>query len=345
MIIFNNTKVIPARLFFFKDSGAKIEIFCLEPASSTIDYQIEFHKKGKSEWKCFVGNASKWKSGKVAANFNYQNSEYEISAEVKNKNADEYLIEFNWNPADITFGEVIESFGIIPLPPYIRRESEQSDKETYQTVYAQVEGSVAAPTAGLHFTEKEFKELKRKNCKTDFLTLNVGAGTFKPVKSETIGGHKMHEELFCVTDDILKNILKYKNSKITAVGTTSLRTLESVFWFGVKLLKDETCEFKIEQWFPYENEGVSLNESINAVLDFMEKNKLNNIYGKTELMIIPGYNFKVADLLVTNFHLPGSTLLLLIAAFIGEDWKKVYKYALKNNFRFLSYGDSSILIR
>jgi S-adenosylmethionine:tRNA ribosyltransferase-isomerase len=187
--------------------------------------------------------------------------------------------------------------------------------------------------------------LSKKKCKIDFLTLNVGAGTFKPVKSETIGGHKMHGELFCVNDDLLKNILEYKSRKITAVGTTSLRTLESVYWFGVKLLKDETCEFKIEQWYPYENDGVSFENSIDAVLNFMHKKKLKQIYGKTELMIIPGYKFNVVDLLVTNFHLPGSTLLLLIAAFIGEDWKVVYEYALNNDFRFLSYGDSSILIK
>ena len=345
LIIFNNTKVIPARLFFLKDSGAKIEIFCLEPSSDTTDYQVEFHKKGKSEWKCFIRNASKWKSGKVTAKFNYQDREYEISAEVKSKDTDEYLIGFNWEPADITFGEVIESLGKIPLPPYIRRESEESDKVKYQTVYARVEGSVAAPTAGLHFTQKEFDKLEQKKCKIDFLTLNVGAGTFKPVKSETIGGHKMHGELFCVNDDLLKNILEYKSRKITAVGTTSLRTLESVYWFGVKLLKDETCEFKIEQWYPYENDGVSFENSIDAVLNFMHKKKLKQIYGKTELMIIPGYKFNVVDLLVTNFHLPGSTLLLLIAAFIGEDWKVVYEYALNNDFRFLSYGDSSILIK
>jgi S-adenosylmethionine:tRNA ribosyltransferase-isomerase len=345
LIIFNNTKVIPARLFFYKDTGAKIEIFCLEPESVNFDYQIEFHKKEKSVWKCFVGNASKWKYGKIKASFEYQNCKYEISAETISKNSDEYLIEFNWNPPDITFGEVIESLGKIPLPPYIRRESEDSDKDKYQTVYARVEGSVAAPTAGLHFTDKEFGKLTKKNCIIDYLTLNVGAGTFKPVKSETIGGHKMHEELFCVTEVLLKNILKHKKKKITAVGTTTLRTLESVYWYGVKLLKNESGEFKIEQWYPYENEGVSLEDSVNVVLNYMKKNNLKQIFGKTELMIIPGYTFKVADLLITNFHLPGSTLLLLIAAFIGEDWKKIYEYALNNNFRFLSYGDSSILIR
>jgi S-adenosylmethionine:tRNA ribosyltransferase-isomerase len=345
LIVFNNTKVISARLFFFKDSGAKIEIFCLEPVSDITDYQIEFQKKRKSEWKCFVGNASKWKSGKVKNKFNFKSNEFEITAEFKNKISDEYEIEFNWNNNDVTFGEIIESFGKIPLPPYIKRDSEPSDKDKYQTVYAKVDGSVAAPTAGLHFTDDIFKKLKSKNCEFDYLTLNVGAGTFKPVKSKTIGEHKMHGELFCVSDNLLENILKCKYKKITAIGTTSLRTLESVYWFGVKLLKNKLSDFFIEQWYPYENEEIPMEDSINEVLSYMGKNNLSHIYGNTELMVIPGYKFKIVDLLVTNFHLPGSTLLLLIAAFIGDDWKKVYDYALKNDFRFLSYGDSSLLIR
>lgn len=344
LIVFNNTKVIPARLFFYKSSGAKIEIFCLEPFSDITDYQIEFHKKGKSEWKCFVGNASKWKSGKVKSIYRYNDKEYEITAEVKNHISDEYIIEFNWDNY-IMFGEILEALGKTPLPPYIRRESEDSDKNKYQTVYAEVDGSVAAPTAGLHFTEDVFKKLKLKNCEFDYLTLNVGAGTFKPVKSKTIGGHKMHSELFCVSVALLKNILKYKDKKIIAVGTTTLRTLESVYWFGVKLFKNKLSDFFIEQWYPYENEEIPFEDSINEVLSHMDKNNLSHIYGNTELMVIPGYKFKIVDLLVTNFHLPGSTLLLLIAAFIGDDWKKVYEYALKNDFRFLSYGDSSLLIR
>ncbi|MCX6165295.1 MAG: S-adenosylmethionine:tRNA ribosyltransferase-isomerase [Ignavibacteriae bacterium] len=345
LIVFNNTKVIPARLFFYKELGAKIEIFCLEPVSDTTDYQIEFHKKEKSEWKCFVGNASKWKNGKVKSTFNLFGKDFEITAEKKDKITDEYIIEFNWNANDITFGEIIESFGKVPLPPYIKRDSEPSDKDKYQTVYAEIDGSVAAPTAGLHFTDDIFKKLKLKNCKFDYLTLNVGAGTFKPVKSKTIGEHKMHSELFCVSDALLKNILKYKDKKITAIGTTSLRTLESVYWFGVKLCKNKSSDFFIEQWYPYENEKISMEDSINEVLRYMDNNKLNHIYGNTELMVIPGYNFKIVDLLLTNFHLPGSTLLLLIAAFIGDDWNKIYNYALKNDFRFLSYGDSSLLIR
>jgi S-adenosylmethionine:tRNA ribosyltransferase-isomerase len=345
LVILNNTKVIPARLFFYKETGAKIEIFCLEPASEITDYQIEFRKKGKSIWKCFIGNASKWKDGKIKNVFKDKNVDYEITAEVVNKISDEYIIEFCWNSDNITFGEVIESFGKVPLPPYIKRDSDKSDKENYQTVYAKTEGSVAAPTAGLHFTEKVFNKLKIKNCEIEYLTLNVGAGTFKPVKSKLIGGHLMHEELFCVNSVLLEKILKYKNRKITAVGTTTLRTLESVYWYGVKLLKNKSAEFKIEQWYPYENKEVSLDDSIKAVLDYMNENNLTTIYGKTELMIVPGYNFKVVDTLVTNFHLPGSTLLLLIAAFIKDDWKKVYDYALNNNFRFLSYGDSSILFK
>lgn len=344
-VIFNNTKVIPARLFFHKDTGAKIEIFCLEPVSGITDYQAEFHRKGKSEWKCFVGNASKWKSGKVKSKFEFDKKEFEISAEARDKISDEYVIEFTWDNTDVTFGEIIESLGKVPLPPYIRRESEPSDKDKYQTVYAEVDGSVAAPTAGLHFTDDVLKKIKMKNCGIDYLTLNVGAGTFKPVKSKIIGEHKMHGELFCVSDDLLKNILKYRDRRITAVGTTSLRTLESIYWYGVKLKKNIGSEFYIEQWYPYENGEIPMEESVNEVLYYMVKNNLKNIYGNTELMVVPGYNFKIVDLLITNFHLPGSTLLLLVAAFIGDDWKKVYDYALKNNFRFLSYGDSSLLIR
>lgn len=345
LVIFNNTKVIPARLFFHKDTGAKIEIFCLEPVSGITDYQVEFHRKGKSEWKCFVGNASKWKTGRIKSKFIFDKKEFEISAEVKDKISDEYIIEFSWDNTDVTFGEIIDSLGKVPLPPYIRRESEPSDKDKYQTVYAMIDGSVAAPTAGLHFTGDVFKKLKMKNCEFGYLTLNVGAGTFKPVKSKVIGEHKMHGELFCVSDDLLKDILKYRDRIITAVGTTSLRTLESVYWYGVKLKKNIESEFYIEQWYPYENGEISLEDSVNEIGNYMAKNNLKSIYGNTELMVVPGYDFKIVDLLITNFHLPGSTLLLLVAAFIGDDWKKVYDYALENNFRFLSYGDSSLLIR
>lgn len=345
LIIFNNTRVIPARLFFHKDTGAKIEIFCLEPYSDSRDYELEFHRKEKSAWKCFVGNASKWKSGRVKNAFVHEGIEAEVTAEVKEKILDEYVIEFCWTPAELTFGELIEYSGKIPLPPYIRRETEESDKEKYQTVYAKVDGSVAAPTAGLHFTESVFEKLKEKNCVTDYLTLNVGAGTFKPVKAEFAEGHRMHNELFCISKSLIENILRFKGRKIIAVGTTTLRTLESLYWYGVKLLKKEGGNFFIEQWYPYENENVRKEESLQAVLDYMEKNNYETIYGNTELMIVPGYKFSIADIIITNFHLPGSTLLLLIAAFTGEDWKKAYEYALNNNFRFLSYGDSSILFK
>jgi S-adenosylmethionine:tRNA ribosyltransferase-isomerase len=345
LIAFNNTKVIPARLFFYKETGAKIEILCLEPNSDVTDYQIEFHKKEKSVWKCFVGNASKWKNGKVKNTFSLNNKYLEVTAELIEKISDEYTIEFNWNDNKLTFGEIIELLGKIPLPPYIRRDSEPYDKDKYQTVYAKIDGSVAAPTAGLHFTDDVLNKLKLKNCKFDYLTLNVGAGTFKPVKSITIGEHKMHSELFCITSDLLQNILKYKEKKITAVGTTSLRTLESIYWYGVKLSKNNSADFFIEQWYPYENKEIPFQDSINEVLNYMNKNKYNHIFGNTELMIIPSYEFNIVDMLITNYHLPGSTLLLLIAAFVGDDWKKIYDYALKNNYRFLSYGDSSLLIR
>jgi len=345
LIIFNNTKVIPARLIFHKDTGARIEIFCLEPFSDTMDFQLEFHKKGISRWKCFVGNASKWKSGKVKNEFLYNGKTEVLCAEITDKITDEYIIEFCWTHEELTFGEIIELTGKIPLPPYIKRESEESDKEKYQTVYAEKEGSVAAPTAGLHFTDSVFEKLKKKNCRLEYITLNVGAGTFKPVKAEFADGHRMHNESFCVSESLIRNILKYKSKNIIAVGTTTLRTLESLYWYGVKLLKNESEKFIIEQWYPYENEMVSPEVSFEAVLKKMEKEKIMTICGNTELMIVPGYKFATADIIITNFHLPGSTLLLLIAAFIGDDWKKVYEYALNNNFRFLSYGDSSILFK
>lgn len=345
LIIFNNTKVIPARLIFHKETGARIEIFCLEPFSDSKDYQLEFHKIKKSRWKCFVGNASKWKSGKVKSVFLYEGKEGMLTAEVTDKILDEYVIEFCWTPEKLSFGEIIELSGKIPLPPYIRRETEESDKENYQTVYAKIEGSVAAPTAGLHFTDSIFEKLKSKNCTFDYLTLNVGAGTFKPVKAEFAGEHKMHNESFCVSESLIKNILEYQKRNIIAVGTTTLRTLESLYWYGVKLLKNEKEIFMIEQWYPYENEQVSLEESFRVVLNKMKKENNKILCGNTELMIVPGYKFSTADIIITNFHLPGSTLLLLIAAFIGSDWKKVYDYALKNDFRFLSYGDSSILFK
>jgi S-adenosylmethionine:tRNA ribosyltransferase-isomerase len=344
LIIFNDTKVIPARMFFYKDTGARIEIFCLEPASNTTDYQLEFHKKDKSVWKCFVGNASKWKSSTIKSKFDIENSEYEISAEVKEHFADEYIVEFKWN-CDITFGEILEILGKTPLPPYIRRESESSDKDTYQTVYARIEGSVAAPTAGLHFTEGVLAKLKSKNCKFDYVTLNVGAGTFKPVKSKLISQHKMHSELFYVSRGLIENILNNHDNLIIAVGTTTVRTLESLYWYGVKLLEDKSTDFNIEQWYPYENKNIPLRESLSAVLNFINENKIDTIYGNTELMIVPGYDFKIPGAMITNFHLPGSTLLLLISAFIGGDWKNVYDYALNNDFRFLSYGDSSLLYK
>jgi len=345
LIIFNNTKVIPARLIFHKDSGAKIEIFCLEPFSDSKDFQLEFHKKGKSVWKCFVGNASKWKTGKIKNSYLQDSKQIELTAEVREKISDEFVIEFCWTPAELSFGEIIELSGKIPLPPYIKRETEESDKDKYQTVYAKVDGSVAAPTAGLHFTNNVFEKLKKKNCKTDYLTLNVGAGTFKPVKAEFADGHRMHNESFCVSKSLIENILKYKDKKIISVGTTTLRTLESLYLYGVKLLKNKNADFFIEQWYPYENEKAIMEESLNAVLNHMNNNNLDSLCGNTELMIVPGYEFSIADIIITNFHMPGSTLLLLIAAFIGEEWKKVYDYALDNNFRFLSYGDSSILFK
>jgi S-adenosylmethionine:tRNA ribosyltransferase-isomerase len=347
LLIFNDTKVINARLKFTNIKGKEIEIFTLEPVSNT-ELVTALGQKGSVQWLCLIGNLKAWKQGKLESVKHINGKKYHLFAELVSKQADAFVISLEWQPENLTFAEILDVFGVIPLPPYMKRGTAESDNTTYQTIYANPEGSVAAPTAGLHFTEKVIAGLQERNIKTGFVTLHVGAGTFKPVKTENIHDHQMHQESIYVEltllEDIAKNLGK---NKIIAVGTTTIRTIESVYWFGVQLLqgRNKGSEINITQWEPYENEPVEPLVAIKAVMNYMKQNNLKYIHGKTNIIIVPGYDFKIFSGIVTNFHQPGSTLLLLIAAFIDDDWKVLYNYAFKNDFRFLSYGDSSILLK
>jgi S-adenosylmethionine:tRNA ribosyltransferase-isomerase len=343
LLIANNSRVIEARILFQKSSGGVIEIFCLEPMGHSFEEVMDH--KGPVTWRCFIGGASKWKPGQVLQKKIYiRGVEVDVQARYKSREEDAFAIEFGWSQPDISFSEVMHAAGSMPLPPYIKRKSSVEDEERYQTVFAQYPGSVAAPTAALHFTNALFEELTAKNIQQHFITLHVGAGTFKPVKSETIAGHSMHAENFGVS---LETLAALKNKKeIVAVGTTSLRTLESLYWMGVKLSQGMPSPFMLDQWEAYElDTSLSYTECIDLIIKHLEEQHITKVFCETRLLIIPGYQFKSAKGLITNFHQPQSTLLLLVAAFIGEDWKKVYDYALSNNFRFLSYGDSSLLWR
>lgn len=345
-LVFNNTRVIQARLQFRKETGARIEIFCLEPIEPS-EYEQAFQAETSATWFCLVGNLKKWKKGAVILKTQINGTEVTLEAYLKEKRDDGFAICFQWNHPGITFGEIIERSGSTPIPPYLKRDAEESDKDRYQTIYSINNGSVAAPTAGLHFTGKMIKQLENLNVPLAHITLHVGAGTFIPVKEENARNHSMHSEQVVVTKIFLEQWAK-RTDGLIAVGTTSTRSLESLFWLGIKIicnsLSDPTC-LSIVQW---ENEQlpqeIPLSESLEALIGFCEQHQLEHLHFTTKLMIVPGYRFRTICGLVTNFHMPGSTLLLLIAAWIGEDWKKVYAYALKEEFRFLSYGDSSLLL-
>jgi len=344
-LVFNNTKVVRARLFFLKETGARIEIFCLEPFLPA-DYQLSFRQAGSVEWKCMVGNARKWKSGKLTQTIRIDNSEVFLSAEIVKKEKEDFIIRFEWG-GGFTFSEVIENAGAIPIPPYLKRKSEETDNTRYQTVYARDKGSVAAPTAGLHFTQQVLGQLKQKGIKSGELTLHVGAGTFHPVKSETIGGHTMHNESVAVSLEFLKKLASHRE-KVIAIGTTSIRSLESLYWLGVQLMENPVPDkaFHVSQWEPYEKRHkLTPQNALALITGYMEKNNLKEFGFSTQLIIVPGYEFKIIDGMLTNFHQPRSTLLMLITAFLGNDWQKVYRYALENNFRFLSYGDSNLYLK
>jgi S-adenosylmethionine:tRNA ribosyltransferase-isomerase len=349
LLVFNNTKVVEARLLFQKPTGAVIEIFCLEPADEYSDVTTAMLQKGKVRWKCLVGGASKWKHGmrlqKVVAT---KEGEVIMEANIVGRLSDSFVIELSWKPEELSFSEVLHVGGVIPLPPYLHREAEENDKERYQTIYAKYEGSIAAPTAGLHFTDAVFEKLAAKNIQKEFVTLHVGAGTFKPVKAETMDKHEMHAEFLEVPADAIRNLLVHLNGTIVVVGTTSLRTIESLYWMGIKVTMEPGItvdEIAIHQWEPYEIEqiGISAEEALKSLLNWMETNNLERIITRTQIIIAPGYELKIADGIITNFHQPQSTLLLLIAAIVGDAWKDIYKYAMENNFRFLSFGDGCLL--
>lgn len=347
-LVFNDTRVVHARIQFQRATGARIEVFCLEPVEP-LEVSKAFEQTGSCTWRALVGNAKKWKDGEVLVRtIRYDGGEYELRVERSTKEADAYIVRFSWD-GELPFASVLEQAGTLPIPPYLNRDTEEEDEERYQTVYAQADGSVAAPTAGLHFTKRVFDELKRREVKSLFVTLHVGAGTFKPVKSETMGEHKMHKERIHVSVHSIERMRDAAaNGRIIPVGTTSLRTIESIYWFGVMLSRQpDLREFYVDQWTPYDLAGndLSATESLTAVLIWMKKHKRAYLSGYTQLLIAPGYRIRMADALITNFHQPRSTLLLLVAAFIGDDWRRVYDFALHNNFRFLSYGDSSILFR
>ena len=341
-LVFNNTKVIQARLKFFKETGAQIEIFCLEPVNPS-DYALAFQQTQRVSWKCIVGNLKKWKTGQLYQKLNINGENISLSAEKLESAHDAHIIEFCWDNPNISFSDILDSTGSIPIPPYLNRKAESLDTDRYQTVYSKLKGSVAAPTAGLHFTDKVLKRINNQGVSLEEITLHVGAGTFKPVKSDTIDAHEMHTEHFVVRLKSLENLKK--STHITAVGTTSVRTIESIYWLGAKLIQNQQFSDHISQWEAYElNANIEKNEALDALIDYLKSNDLSELKASTQIMIYPGYEFKLVQALVTNFHQPKSTLLLLIAAFIGENWHKVYKFAMENNFRFLSYGDSSILI-
>lgn len=344
-LVFNNTRVIHARMFFRKETGSKIEIFCLEPVEPA-DYQVAFQQTKQAIWKCMVGNLKKWKGEILHQTVEVSDKTVVLSAEKVEQNGNTVAIRFFWDQP-FSFAEIIEHTGILPIPPYLNRETEETDEETYQTVYAKIDGSVAAPTAGLHFTDSVFNNLKTKKISTHEITLHVGAGTFQPVKSETLSGHTMHREMVIIPEKIIQTF--YENPEyIIAVGTTSVRSLESLYWLGLQL---ESGVFKAEnpevlQWEPYETESkISLKKALRNILDYLEKRNLEQMQFSTQIIILPGYQFKVIEGMFTNFHQPQSTLLLLISAFLGSNWKKIYDYALANNFRFLSYGDSNLYLR
>lgn len=346
LMVFNQTKVIHARLLFKKPSGGTIEVFCLAPYEQYADVQTAMLQKGSVQWECLVGGAGKWKHGMVLQITNNVPG-FTLSARIVTRNAAAFILTLEWDDPTLTFAEVLHHVGKVPLPPYLHREAETGDESRYQTVFAKEEGSVAAPTAGLHFTPGILEELAGKGVDTAYVTLHVGAGTFLPVKSETMSGHEMHAEWIEVSLSTIQDLLAHLGKNIIAVGTTSLRTLESLYWIGNKLRNNHPIDFHkvaVTQWEPYEDSPTcSVEEALQAIALFLRTHNPQKLVTRTQILIAPGYTFRVATGLVTNFHQPQSTLLLLVAAFIGRDWRKVYQYALDRNFRFLSYGDGCLL--
>ena len=346
MMVFNNTKVIQARLHFRKETGALIEVFCLEPIAPN-DYVLSFQQTKKCSWLCMVGNLKKWKEDTLKREVEVKGKTITLSATRGECRGTSHWIDFEWDDDSLTFADVLEAVGELPIPPYLNRETQESDKQTYQTVYSKIKGSVAAPTAGLHFTERVLKALDEKGIDREELTLHVGAGTFKPVKSEEIEGHEMHTEYISVNKGTIEKLIAH-GGKTIAVGTTSVRTLESLYYIGIRIhLNPEANqeELHVKQWMPYEPHPVLTPvESLQNILDYLNRNNMEALHTSTQIIIAPGYEYKIVKKIVTNFHQPQSTLLLLVSAFVKGEWKKIYDYALSHDFRFLSYGDSSLLI-
>lgn len=366
LMIFNNTKVIQARLHFRKETGALIEVFLMEPAEPT-DYELMFQTTGHCSWLCMIGNLKKWKEGSLKRDFEIKGNKLTLSATMRRGDAlgseaqkmvakgggTNYWVDFDWDNDKVSFAEILEAVGELPIPPYLNRKTEESDKTTYQTVYSKIKGSVAAPTAGLHFTDAVLKDLDAHGIDREEVTLHVGAGTFKPVKSLEIEGHQMHTEYIVVHRRSLEKLIKHE-CRVIAVGTTSVRTIESLYYMGVHLLKHPEAneeDLHVKQWDPYELsedgnlvDGITPMQAIQSIIDYLDRNGLEALHSSTQIIIAPGYQYKIVKMLVTNFHQPQSTLLLLVSAFLKGDWKKIYDYALSHDFRFLSYGDSSLLI-
>jgi S-adenosylmethionine:tRNA ribosyltransferase-isomerase len=348
IMVFNQAKVVHARLLFRKDSGGVIEVFCLAPHEQYADIQTAMQQKGQVQWECLVGGASKWKNAMVLHIAN-ETPAFVLYASIEERRQGSYILNLEWNDAALTFAEVLHHTGKVPLPPYLHRAAEGSDESNYQTVYAKDEGSVAAPTAGLHFTNEVLASLADKGIETGFVTLHVGAGTFIPVKSVTMQDHNMHAEWIEVTPATIQQLLSADGREIIAVGTTSLRTIESLYWIGNKLLNGAELnlhDIAVSQWEPYDTQTQhATHDALIALLNYMQQHKMTKLVTRTQILIAPGYTFRIITGLVTNFHQPQSTLLLLVAALIGDDWNKVYEHALTNNYRFLSYGDGGLLWR
>ena len=346
LLVFNNTRVIQARLHFRKKTGALIEVFLLEPAVPT-DYEQIFQARSHCSWYCIIGNLKKWKEGDLQKIMDIHGKEITLTVRRQEMHQTSHKVDFEWNDNSISFAEIIDAVGELPIPPYLNRNTEESDKITYQTVYSKIKGSVAAPTAGLHFTQEVLDAIDQKKIIREEITLHVGAGTFKPVKSKEIEGHMMHTEFFSVKKTTIEKLIHYHASAI-AVGTTSVRTLESLYYIGCKLANNPEYSSEllhVDQWEPYDmHYQLSPIEALQQIMDYMERNHLNVLQADTQIIIAPGYDYKIVKMLITNFHQPQSTLLLLVSAFVNGDWRRIYDYALANDFRFLSYGDSSLLI-
>lgn len=349
LMIFNNTKVIQARLHFHKETGALIEVFCLEPIQPN-DYALNFQQTEHAAWLCMIGNLKKWKEGALKREITVKGKPLTLTAERGACHGTSHWVDFRWNNPEITFADILEVFGELPIPPYLNRETQESDKETYQTVYSKIKGSVAAPTAGLHFTPRVLDALREKGVALEELTLHVGAGTFKPVKSEEIEGHEMHTEYISVNRSTLEKLVAHEGKAI-AVGTTSVRTLESLYHIGVTLLHNPNAteeDLHVKQWQPYETAletaATPAVDALQAIIAYLDRHHMETLHSSTQIIIAPGYEYRIVKAMVTNFHQPQSTLLLLVSAFLRGDWRKIYDYALAHDFRFLSYGDSSLLI-